>query len=128
MDGKARYLDNIFIQRLWRSIKHECVCLHAWETGSEAKAGVGRWINFYNHQRPHAIRRENSPPDCFLILLIHGGQPPAVVCFNATETGQQVQAVASITRKSAQELGSSSLTRSNGPEWDEHIQWNFASG
>ncbi|WP_370870577.1 IS3 family transposase [Pseudotabrizicola sp.] len=79
MDGKARYLDNIFIERLWRSLKYECVYLHAWETGSQAKAGVGRWITFYNHQRPHAA---------------HGGQPPAVVYFNATQTDQQVQAVA----------------------------------
>ena len=79
MDSKTRYLDNIFIERLWRSLKYECVYLHAWETGSQAKAGVGRWITFYNHQRPHAA---------------HGGQPPAVVYLNATQTGQQVQAVA----------------------------------
>ena len=79
MDGKARYLDNIFIERLWRSLKYECVYLHAWETGSQARAGVGRWITFYNHQRPHAA---------------HGGQPPAVVYFKSIETDQQVQAVA----------------------------------
>ena len=79
MDGKARYLDNIFIERLWRSLKYECVYLHAWETGSQARAVVGRWITFYNHQRPHAA---------------HGGQPPAVVYFNTIETDQQVQAVA----------------------------------
>jgi len=106
MDGKARYLDNprafsrtsgvhaLDMSRLWRSLKYECVYLHAWETGSQAKAGVGRWITFYNYLRPHAIRRENRLPDCFLILLKHGGQPPAVVYFNTTETGQQVQAVA----------------------------------
>jgi putative transposase len=54
MDGKGRCVDNIFIMRLWRSLKYECVYLHAWETGSQAKAGVGRWITFYNHQRPTA--------------------------------------------------------------------------
>lgn len=48
MDGKGRCLDNIFIERLWRSLKYECVYLHAWETGSQARAGVGRWITFYN--------------------------------------------------------------------------------
>jgi hypothetical protein len=64
MDGKGRCIDNIFIERLRRSLKYECVYLHAWETGSQAKAGVGRWMTFYNHQRPHAA---------------HGGQPPAVV-------------------------------------------------
>ena len=83
MDGKARYLDNIFFERLWRSLKYECVFLHAWETGSQARAGVGRWIAFYNHLRPHAA---------------HGGQPPAVVYFNSIETDQQVQAVAQIAR------------------------------
>ncbi|WP_434802922.1 IS3 family transposase [Paracoccus albus] len=79
MDGKGRCLDNIFIERFWRSLKYECVYLHAWETGSQAKAGVGRWITFYNHQRPHAA---------------HGGQPPAVVYFNQIETDQQGQRVA----------------------------------
>ena len=79
MDVKVRYLDNIFIERLWRSLKYECVYLHAWETGSQARAGVGRWIAFYNYQRPHAA---------------HGGQPPAVGYFNAIETDQQRQEVA----------------------------------
>ena len=49
------------------------------EAGSQARAGVGRWITFYNHQRPHAA---------------HVGQSPAVVYFNATQTDQQVQAAA----------------------------------
>ena len=79
MDGKGRCLDNIFIERLWRSLKYECVYLHAWETGSQAKVGIGRWITFYNHHRPHTA---------------HSGQPPAVVYFNHIETDQQGQAVA----------------------------------
>ena len=94
MDGKGRCMDNIFIERLWRSLKYECVYLHAWETGSQARNGIGRWITFYNHQRAHTIRREIGSMDQFLILLIHGGQPPAVVYFNNIETDQQVQAVA----------------------------------
>ncbi|MGX1101313.1 putative transposase [Amorphus sp. MBR-141] len=79
MDGKGRCLDNVFIERLWRSMKYECVYLHAWETGSQAKAGIGRWITFYNHQRPHAA---------------HGGQPPAMVYFSSIETDQQARRVA----------------------------------
>ena len=43
MDGKGRFLDNIFIERLWRSMKYECVYLHAWESGPEAKAGIEKW-------------------------------------------------------------------------------------
>ena len=40
VDGKGRFLDNIFIERLWRTLKYECVYLHAWETGSETKAAI----------------------------------------------------------------------------------------
>ncbi|MQY44460.1 transposase, partial [Epibacterium sp. SM1969] len=54
MDGKGRFLDNIFVERLWRSLKYECVYLHAWETGSEVKARVGKWIEFYNRKRPQS--------------------------------------------------------------------------
>jgi putative transposase len=46
MDGKRRFLDTIFIERLWRSLKYECVYLPAWETGSEAKTGARKWIDF----------------------------------------------------------------------------------
>ena len=62
MDGKGRFLDNIFIERLWRSLKYECVYLNAWETGSEARAGLRRWIEFYNHRRPHTALG-GRPPD-----------------------------------------------------------------
>ena len=55
MDGRGRWLDNVFIERLWRSLKYENVYLHAYETGSEARAGIGKWIDFYNRQRPHSM-------------------------------------------------------------------------
>ena len=61
MDGRGRWLDNVFIERLWRSLKYECVYLNAFETGSEARAGIGRWINFYNLIRPHSSLPEISP-------------------------------------------------------------------
>ena len=54
MDGKGRFLDNISIERLWRTLKYECVYLHAWETGSKAKAGIRKWMTFYNYQRSHS--------------------------------------------------------------------------
>lgn len=95
MDGKGRFLDNIFpfhglhanhcravIERLWWSLKYECVYPHAWETGSEAKAGVKKWIAFYNHKRPHSAL---------------GGKPPAVIYWQrnaTTNPDQQVQRVA----------------------------------
>ena len=54
MDGCGRWLDNVFIERLWRSRKYENVYLHAYESGSEARAGIGKWIAFYNTVRPHS--------------------------------------------------------------------------
>lgn len=62
MDGRGRWLDNVFIERLWRSLKYECVYLHAFETGSEARAGIGRWMDFYNRLRPHSSLG-GIPPD-----------------------------------------------------------------
>jgi putative transposase len=53
MDGRGRYLDNIFIERLWRSMKHEDVYLKGYADGREARAGIGAWISFYNERRPH---------------------------------------------------------------------------
>ncbi|THH37439.1 hypothetical protein E4Z66_11085 [Aliishimia ponticola] len=47
-----RFLDNVFVERLWRRLKYESVYLLAWEDASEANAGVGQWIEFYNRKRP----------------------------------------------------------------------------
>jgi len=79
MDGRGRCIDNIFIERLWRSLKYECVYLRAWETGSQARADIAQWMTFYNHQRPHAA---------------HGGRPPATVYWNKLQPDQQAQKVA----------------------------------
>ena len=54
MDGRGRWMDNVFIERLWRSLKYECVYLNAFETGSEARQGIGHWIDLYNSERPHS--------------------------------------------------------------------------
>jgi putative transposase len=53
MDGKGRCMDNIFVERLWRSLKYEEVYLHAYATVAEAKAGIGAWLSFYNEERQH---------------------------------------------------------------------------
>jgi len=53
MDGKGRCLDNIFCERLWRSLKYEEIYLRAYETTAEARAGIGQWFKFYNGERPH---------------------------------------------------------------------------
>ena len=53
MDGKGRFMDNIFVERLWRSLKYECVYLHAYATGGEARLGIGGWINGYKRASQH---------------------------------------------------------------------------
>jgi putative transposase len=65
MDGRGRWMDNVFIERLWRSLKYECVFLNAFETGSEAQAGIGRWIGYYNTSRPHSTFGGRTPDEVY---------------------------------------------------------------
>ena len=61
MDGRGRCFDNIFIERLWRSLKYEEVYLKDYETVSEARAGIARWFQFYNHERLHQSLNYQTP-------------------------------------------------------------------
>ena len=61
MDGKRRWLDNVFIERLWRSLKYEEVYLKAYENVAEAKAGIGGWIEYYNSERRHQSLNRLTP-------------------------------------------------------------------
>jgi hypothetical protein len=61
MDGKGRCMDNIFVERLWRSPKYEEVYLHAYATVAEAKAGIGAWLDFYNTERQHQSLGYRTP-------------------------------------------------------------------
>ena len=61
MDGRGRFMDNIFIERLWRSIKYEEVHLKAYADGREARAGIGSWMTFYNFRRPHQAMNNQMP-------------------------------------------------------------------
>ncbi|WP_377806039.1 integrase core domain-containing protein [Azospirillum sp. A29] len=63
MDGRGRWMDTVFIERLRRSMKYECVYLHAFETGSEARVGIGRWIDYYNADRPHSALAGRTPAE-----------------------------------------------------------------
>ena len=65
MDGRGRWMDNVFIERLWRSMKYECAYLHAFETGSEARAGIDRWIDYYNADRPHSALGGRTPAEAY---------------------------------------------------------------
>ena len=61
MDGRGRWMDNVFIERLWRSLKHEDVYLKGYADGREAKAGIAEWIGFYNNRRPHQALDNRMP-------------------------------------------------------------------
>jgi len=61
MDGKGRALDNVFIERFWRSLKYEYVFLHPLEDGAELKAGLHTYISWYNQDRPHSCLEDRTP-------------------------------------------------------------------
>jgi putative transposase len=65
MDGRGRWMDNVFIERLWRSLKYECVYLHAFETGSELRTGLACWIGYYNGARPHSSLDGMTPDEAY---------------------------------------------------------------
>jgi putative transposase len=65
MDGKGRFLDNIFIERLWRSLKYEEVFIKAYGSVAEARGGIGSWLTFYNDDRPHQALDYQTPRAVF---------------------------------------------------------------
>ena len=74
MDGKGRYADNIFVERLWRTVKYEEVYLKAYANSTEARRELGAYFRFYNEQRPHQAL---------------GYRTPAEVFFGERETGEE---------------------------------------
>ena len=65
MDGKGRFLDNIFVERLWRSLKYEEVYLSAYDSLREARDGIRRYFDFYNNERPHTALGYQTPADFY---------------------------------------------------------------
>ena len=64
--AKGRFLDNIFIERLWRSLKYEEVFIKAYSSVLEARRGIGGWLSFYNDERPHQALRYRTPRVVFV--------------------------------------------------------------
>src|SRR6186713_3025381 len=69
MDGKGSWRDNVFVERLWRSIKYEEVYLRAYDTVSEARASIGRYLSFYNTRRPHSSLDRRTPDQAYFTRL-----------------------------------------------------------
>lgn len=65
MDGRGRCFDNIFIERLWRSLKYEEVYLREYALVPEARDGIGKWFQFYNRDRPHQSLQNRTPAECY---------------------------------------------------------------
>ncbi len=66
MDGKGAWRDNVFVERLWRTIKYEEVYLHAYDSASEARSGLARYLAFYNTRRPHSSLDGQTPDQAYL--------------------------------------------------------------
>jgi len=62
MDGRRRWMDNVFIERLWRSLKYECVYLQDLGNGHRAQQEIGIWMSYYNHERPHSAFADDKTP------------------------------------------------------------------
>jgi putative transposase len=69
MDGKGAWRDNVFVERLWRSIKYEEVYLHAYDSVSEARNSIGRYLDFYNGRRPHSSLDGATPDHAYFTSL-----------------------------------------------------------
>ena len=69
MDGKGAWRDNVFVERLWRSIKYEEVYLRAYGSVSEARASIGRYLTFYNGRRPHSSLDRRTPDQAYFTPL-----------------------------------------------------------
>ena len=61
MDGKGRWVDTVFVERLWRAVKYEHVYLHAYETVAEARSMIGAYLEFFNEKRPHSSLDRKTP-------------------------------------------------------------------
>jgi putative transposase len=75
MDGKGRWMDNVFIERLWRSLKYECVYRNAFDNGTQARNQIGAWLRHYNQTRPHSTFDGPTPDEVYNLSHLQGSAP-----------------------------------------------------
>ena len=73
LDGKGAWRDDVFVERLWRSVKYEEVYLHAYDSVGAARHGIGRYLDLYNRCRPHSSLDGRTPDDAY---YRHDSMPP----------------------------------------------------
>ena len=76
MDGKGRWMDNVFIERLWRSLKYECVYLNVFENGAQAGKEISTWLMHYNQTRPHSTFKGQTPDEVYNKVYCYQGHAP----------------------------------------------------
>ena len=91
MDGKGRFLDNIFIERLWRSLKYEDVFIKAYALVAEARSGIGAWFAFYNDRRLHQALGYRTPRETFEAAPACGYVDNASALTTSPQASQQQQ-------------------------------------
>ena len=69
MDGKGCWRDNVFVERLWKSIKYEEIYLRAYNSVSDARAGIGNYLSFYNQRRPHTEHGGDTPDNMYFSTI-----------------------------------------------------------
>jgi putative transposase len=80
MDGRGRWMDNVFIERLWRSLKYEDVYLKGYADGHEARRGIAEWVAFYNERRPHQALADRTPMAVWREAIAGAGADAASRC------------------------------------------------
>ena len=97
MDGKGAWRDNVFVERLWRSVKYEEVYLRAYDSVSEARGSIGRYLNFYNGRRPHSSLDGATPIKptslrCPSAWQPNPGRPSTYRCGNCSNNRDHLRA------------------------------------
>ena len=69
MDGKGAWRDNVFVERVWRSVKYEEVYLKAYDSVSHARRSIGNYLNWYNQNRPHSRLSDQTPDEAYFATL-----------------------------------------------------------
>jgi len=116
MDGRGRWMDNVFIERLWRSLKYENIYLHGYADGREAKAGIAEWVRFYNNSRLHQSLG-NKTPMAVWRAGVTGKWGESIVDMplrlnNADETEQQLPTIAVTMRLCRKQVRTDVASRS----------------